>query len=121
MVKLTITPDAADTLLDTERADSVPDTNPMFKQLQDATETRSDVETDISRKAIEEIISDTLSMDEFGLQELMNVDGMPEFYRNRIDYLAQRYQDDEISILELENKLEPLLEELMIHEDDLGF
>lgn len=119
MVKLTVTPDAADTLLDTESAKNIPKQHPKRQELENAAETGSDIQTDIPRKTVENIISNTLSINDFSLRELTNIEGMPEFYEYRIGELKRKYKNDEISIVELENKLEPLLTELMKHEDDL--
>lgn len=119
MRDLTITPDAAETLLENAEEKGISENNPMYQEFQEAVEDGEQVQTEISDQVIENVIASSLELEDFNLEELESVSEIPDFYRNRIDRLQNRYECDEISLLELENKLEPLLTELMKHEENI--
>lgn len=119
MRDLTITADAAETLLESAQEKDVSENHPMYQEFQEAVENGTEVETEIPDQVIEDVIASTLELEEFSLAELEGVSEIPEFYQNRINRLQNKYKRDEISLLELENKLKPLLTDLMKHQEDI--
>jgi hypothetical protein len=119
MRDLTITADAAETLLESAQEKDVSENHPMYQEFQDAVENGTDIETEISERVIEDVVAGTLELEEFSLAELEEVDEISAFYKNRINRLQNKYACGEISLLELENKLKPLLTELMKNQEDI--
>lgn len=58
------------------------------------------------------------NLDEFSMDELEAIDEMSDFYKKRMDRINQQYKNGNISVEEMERRMEPLLEELMNHRDE---
>jgi hypothetical protein len=101
-MKVTIQPDAAETLLDCD-SDSK---SPLLKR---TVEDGESVETDIPKNDINDILGFCLGIDGFDIDDLSDFEDINSYYKHELQQLKNSYANGELTEFEFENKVEELL------------